>query len=226
MKKHRLHLGFTLVELLVVIAIICILFSILMPVFVQGREKARRAKCQSHEKELLAALMLYTDDYDGFMPYIKFLTWRIQDGVEIRLFEPYTKDFEITLCPTNQAYAYNECLCGPLAKSFYPNTEAKHIVGFVGRSLSSVRLTSQTPAFFDAFRYRQSPTGQRNSWGWEPADAFNRSRMLNLHMGGANYAFLDGHVEWLKPAGDGIYVVVEGIDYDGNGTVGSGRTLR
>lgn len=220
--------GFTLVELLVVIAIIAILASILVPVFAQAREKARTAECQSHLKELMMALVMYTDDYEQTLPWYQFLTWRRMGSWELKLYDPYVKNFDIILCPTLQAYAYNECITGPLGNRRFPRTEAYWITTFpgTGRALSSIRLPAQTAAFFDAFRLHGSPTGQRNGWGWQPEDAFNPGRMTNRHIGGSNYAFLDGHVEWHRPAGSGIYVAVEGIDYDGNGTVGSGRMLR
>ena len=50
--------------------------------------------------------------------------------------------------------------------------------------------------------------------------------MPNNHNGGANYAFLDGHCRWYLPAGNGFYMPVEGIDYDGNGSTGSGYLMR
>lgn len=44
--------GFTLIELLVVVTIIAIFAAILFPVFQKVRENARRASCQSNEKQI------------------------------------------------------------------------------------------------------------------------------------------------------------------------------
>ncbi|MGD9494747.1 MAG: prepilin-type N-terminal cleavage/methylation domain-containing protein, partial [Armatimonadota bacterium] len=99
--------GFTLIELLVVIAIIAILAAILFPVFAKAREKARQATCQSHEKQIGTALMMYVQDYDEMMPGFKH--YLVPGNAETRVegwydvLEPYTRNEQIGECPS---YSY------------------------------------------------------------------------------------------------------------------------
>jgi prepilin-type N-terminal cleavage/methylation domain-containing protein/prepilin-type processing-associated H-X9-DG protein len=63
--------GFTLIELLVVIAVIAILAALLLPVFAQAREAARKTQCLSNQKNIGLAIMLYAQDYEeSIVPWL------------------------------------------------------------------------------------------------------------------------------------------------------------
>src|SRR5438128_7401005 len=100
--------GFTLIELLVVIAIIAILAAILFPVFAQAREAARKATCQSNEKQILTGAMMYIQDYDETLcPYSGPGAANNSGGSTgyahawTVCFQPYIKNTGVFRCPSN-----------------------------------------------------------------------------------------------------------------------------
>lgn len=108
--------GFTLIELLVVIAIIAILAAILFPVFAKARENARRASCQSNEKQIGLGLLQYAQDYDETMPRCSYgpgygdkastaTVYKWMDAIQ-----PYIKSTQIFDCPSQSSvrYVYNQ----------------------------------------------------------------------------------------------------------------------
>jgi prepilin-type N-terminal cleavage/methylation domain-containing protein len=69
MRRQSPSNGFTLIELLVVISIIAILASMLLPAVGLVMEAARKTKCTSNMRQIGLAVIAYTSDFEGRLPY-------------------------------------------------------------------------------------------------------------------------------------------------------------
>lgn len=122
MKYRKCRAGFTLIELLVVIAIIAILAAILFPVFAKARERAKLSACLSNQKQLYTAVVTYSDDCDGKMPFgISFYDGAGRPGIEQYVGDyrqrkysllytylvPYVKNDGIFQCPSDNSETLN-----------------------------------------------------------------------------------------------------------------------
>lgn len=68
MRKHE-QKAFTLIELLVVISIIAILASMLLPAIGLVKGAANKMKCGNNLRQIGMAVVAYTGDWDGSLPY-------------------------------------------------------------------------------------------------------------------------------------------------------------
>jgi prepilin-type N-terminal cleavage/methylation domain len=218
--SHRGN-AFTLIELLVVIAIIAVVAAILFPVFATARENARKASCLSNCKQMGTALMMYQQDYDGGVPtYSEYWYERavLPDNVgpntpdrywDAKLF-PYVQSGQrgtttsvttggIWRCPSSpvpegertygvsMGWFYNT---HPSATTTYRYLHDSEIarpaqVVFAGDSGPEGRLFRNYDGQYCLMRYRTVP----------PAE-YGRFENPEVHGGGANYVYFDGHAKW------------------------------
>ncbi|MEN6347313.1 MAG: DUF1559 domain-containing protein [Armatimonadia bacterium] len=193
--------GFTLIELLVVIAIIAILAAILFPVFARAREKARQSSCSSNLKQLALGVMMYAQDYDEKLcpRYYRYNPAVPGGGNWLDTFvQPYIKNTQVCLCPStsSKSYGFNADYLDwqPLANILSPSETVmacdikKNAAGVYG-DIHCRKPSTFTPSTV--------PANDEDDLA-VASDPANSPRARGVHNGGANIAFVDGHVKWMK----------------------------
>ncbi|MES2460745.1 MAG: DUF1559 domain-containing protein [Armatimonadota bacterium] len=202
--------GFTLIELLVVIAIIAILAAILFPVFAQAREKARQTACLSNFKQIGNALMMYTQDYDETMPFHSLGSgdWIVANYNDPTIFagfnpprypwmyliQPYLKNTQVFSCPNAPD---NTGAASPTALSR---------ASYYGNGVVLGRAVAEIPNPASIIWSQEGPDTTKNAVT-RPARigefgtvyrAWLASSYSNIHSGGGNLLYCDGHAKWAK----------------------------
>ncbi|MFO1513108.1 MAG: DUF1559 domain-containing protein [Verrucomicrobiota bacterium] len=202
MKALRNSLAFTLIELLVVIAIIAILAAMLLPALGKSKEKAKAVVCLSNLKQWGLALNMYANEHNDSLP---------PEGNVFPGNTPQTQAWYVQLPLQMKAPAYFDM-------PWRTNSQAD-----VGKSVyicpsNSRRSDGSNPAIKNLFHYCLN--GFIDDGGYTKMnsilnptavvylfDTMNETAVLtavsrpgkfvhtNLHSGGAQFVFLDGHVK-------------------------------
>ncbi len=187
--------GFTLIELLVVIAIIAILAAILFPVFARAREKARQSSCLSNVKQLSLGVLMYAQDNDEQLPYgqggpdvwwdlfshLAYPTATLRSPLE-----PYIKNNQIAICPSRT----NECGYG---------WSYSHMPYYMGHASTTSWAVKLAMVKYPAQVIMLGDTARGYNWIYcAVCYPTLTDRLTDIHNGGGNFGFVDGHAKWIK----------------------------
>lgn len=210
--------AFTLIELLVVVCVFLLLAAVLLPVFAQARDAARRADCLANLHQLSQAHRLYMQDYEETLP-----TFYQRSDRGYRLWPefllPYFRDPRILdqgfathdeRAGTNWLADYAMCSWGPGGKG----TAEKPYFRWPG-ALSMDRQNPQPMRLAEVRRPAEVMQFADGSTIGYDLSVFSRHANDVL-----NGAFVDGHVgrvseaEWNRVAKDeqGYFSVIAAAD--------------
>ena len=141
---------------MVVIAIIAILAAILFPVFARARENARRASCQSNEKNIALGFKQYIQDSDEVYPNmgVADTTGSTTNALVAAPngLEPYVKSMAILVCPSDSATDQTSYIYDPAYGTVSGKNESTltaDTIVLLGEDNTTRHFNGQNQAFID-----------------------------------------------------------------------------
>lgn len=181
-------------EIIIVVAILGILAAIILPVLRRPKGLEARWACQSTLKQLGLALREYVSDYDGRLP---------NRGYQAQLF-PYLNPSprRVVECPTHARTTLRPAL--DMTPEFFQIGywyNGVQLTEGAGRRRGMRVIDLARPAA-QIWALGDEGTADRIDRGFLDRDCCgNADVWAALHDGGGNYAFVDGHVKWLRVGG-------------------------
>ncbi|HEY0072857.1 MAG TPA: DUF1559 domain-containing protein [Abditibacteriaceae bacterium] len=200
--------AFTLIELLVVIAIISLLAAFLFPTFSRARENGRKAACMNNMKQLALGFAQYTADYEGRYPgAAQFQKWA-NGGHWVAGSSNQTMRLNAPDAAGNPAGTLTSVTIVPDKGAIYPyvkNTQVYHCPSSMDGEFSGLTYTMNCAiSGVKENSITQSSSvillddEKLNNDGYFYADdkVGSTDQMTDIHNGGGNLAFCDGHVKY------------------------------
>lgn len=183
--------------------------AILFPVFAHKRELARRASCQSNLKQIGLGFMQYLKDYDNRLP----LT-RVNSLAKVKARRASPSDYETAFGWADGIQPYMKSVCVlncPCEVTNSSNLSDPTLPGFtdywMNENLSARRdetlIAPEAVLLLGDGEGSADSTSQygKRALSTEPLVArhgdYTQGPCYERHLGGANYAFADGHMKWL-----------------------------
>jgi prepilin-type N-terminal cleavage/methylation domain-containing protein/prepilin-type processing-associated H-X9-DG protein len=190
------HRGFTLPELLVVLLITALAASLVRPVARRLADRGHAVRCAANLRQIGVAVMGYAADNHMRLPATTHQ--RRQGGKSWTItLQPYAAGTLAFKCPEDPdqrrpySYLLNDFLTPNPAGA--PDLDFSRLSS-IPRPEATLMFGEASPSYRGTDHFHFSP--YRN--GVMPAAAFESQVAAQAHATGANYLFVDGHVETLS----------------------------